>query len=218
MKPSFRHLRSATGAGSVAGDADTLQTRAGSTMRNTPDARQFVEVLAPALREAASIARALQGRVRNRPKPGEATPIKAALTAADTACQEVLLAALPLSAQQRGLQPTDSYKMQSVGGVALSPTAAHVAFTVTTTNEAANNRATAIWLQELRNGAPVGEPVRYTDPTRTSNNPVWSPDGTVLSFSSRRSAGGTATSSGEESDQWFIRVGGIAAPRPVTRN
>jgi hypothetical protein len=63
-------------------------------MRNPPDARQFVEILAPALREAASIARALQGRVRNRPKPGEATPIKAALTAADTACQEALLAAL----------------------------------------------------------------------------------------------------------------------------
>jgi hypothetical protein len=63
-------------------------------MRNPPDARQFVEVLAPALREAAAIARALEGRVRNRPKLGEATPVKAALTAADTACQETLLAAL----------------------------------------------------------------------------------------------------------------------------
>ena len=113
----------------------------------------------------------------------------------------MLLAALPVSAQQRGLQPTDSYKMQSVGSPALSPSAAHVAFTVTTINETANNRATAIWLQELRSGAPVGEPVRYTDPTRTSNNPVWSPDGTVLSFSSRRGEEGT--------DQWFIRVGGI---------
>src|SRR5688572_21095194 len=125
----------------------------------------------------------------------------------------LLLAALPAAAQQRGLKPADSYKMQQVGGVALSPSASHVAFTVTTTNEAANNRATAIWLQEVRSGAPVGDPVRYTDPTRTSNNPVWSPDGTVLSFSSRRSAGGgsgSSASSGEDdSDQWFIRVGGI---------
>ena len=121
----------------------------------------------------------------------------------------LLLAALPVSAQQRGLQPADSYRMQSVGGVALSPSAAHVAFAVTTPNESANNRATAIWLQELRSGAPVGEPVRYTDPTRTSNNPVWSPDGTVLSFSSRRSSGGSTSGGGDESDQWFIRVGGI---------
>src|SRR5262245_36429361 len=123
----------------------------------------------------------------------------------------LLLGALPLSAQQRGLQSADSYRMQTVGGVALSPSASHVAFTVTTTNESTNNRATSIWLQELRNGAPVGEPVRYTDPTRTSNNPTWSPDGTVLSFSSRRSTGGgSGSNSGdEESDQWFIRVGRI---------
>ena len=63
-------------------------------MRNPTDALQFVEALAPALREASSIARALEGRVRNRPKAGEATPVKAALTAADTACQETLLSAL----------------------------------------------------------------------------------------------------------------------------
>ncbi len=48
----------------------------------------------PALRQSASIARAMEGRVRNRPKKGEATPIKAALTAADTACQEAFLVPL----------------------------------------------------------------------------------------------------------------------------
>lgn len=63
-------------------------------MRNQLDARQFVRELAPALRQAASIARALEGRVANRPKRDEATAVKAALTVADIACQEALLVPL----------------------------------------------------------------------------------------------------------------------------
>jgi hypothetical protein len=46
------------------------------------------------LRQAASIARALEGRVANRPKRGEGSAIKAALTLADTAAQEALLVPL----------------------------------------------------------------------------------------------------------------------------
>lgn len=53
--------------------------------------------LLPALRQAASIARALEGRVANRPKDGEASDVKAALTVADTASQEALL--VPLHAR-----------------------------------------------------------------------------------------------------------------------
>jgi len=101
----------------------------------------------------------------------------------------------------RGMAPEDSYRLTTVGGVALSPNAAHLAFTVTTVNEAENNRSTTIWLQELRNGRPVGEPVRFTDPTRNSTSPSWSPDGRVLAFTSRRGD--------EEGSVWFIRVGGM---------
>jgi fructose-1,6-bisphosphatase/inositol monophosphatase family enzyme len=54
----------------------------------------FVEDLRPAIRQAAAIARALEGRVANRPKTGEDTAVKAALTVADTACQEALLVPL----------------------------------------------------------------------------------------------------------------------------
>jgi fructose-1,6-bisphosphatase/inositol monophosphatase family enzyme len=54
----------------------------------------FARALAPALRQASSIASTLEGRVANRPKAGEATPVKAALTSADTACQEALLVPL----------------------------------------------------------------------------------------------------------------------------
>jgi fructose-1,6-bisphosphatase/inositol monophosphatase family enzyme len=57
-------------------------------------AERFVRTLEPALRQAAAIARALEGRVANRPKAGVATAAKAALTIADTASQEALLVPL----------------------------------------------------------------------------------------------------------------------------
>jgi fructose-1,6-bisphosphatase/inositol monophosphatase family enzyme len=63
-------------------------------IRKPTDPRAFVRELAPALRQAASIARALEGRVANRPKPGEVTAVKAAWTIADTASQEALLVPL----------------------------------------------------------------------------------------------------------------------------
>jgi fructose-1,6-bisphosphatase/inositol monophosphatase family enzyme len=63
-------------------------------MQDTSFPSDFVRALAPALQQAASIARSLEGRVSNRPKAGEATAVKAALTAADTASQETLLAPL----------------------------------------------------------------------------------------------------------------------------
>jgi fructose-1,6-bisphosphatase/inositol monophosphatase family enzyme len=63
-------------------------------MQDTSFPSDFVRTLAPALQRAASIARSLEGRVSNRPKLGEATEVKAALTTADTASQEALLAPL----------------------------------------------------------------------------------------------------------------------------
>jgi fructose-1,6-bisphosphatase/inositol monophosphatase family enzyme len=61
---------------------------------NPPEPGAFVTTLAPALRQAASIASTLEGRVANRPKQGEASDIKAALTDADTAAQEAILVPL----------------------------------------------------------------------------------------------------------------------------
>ncbi|RIL07767.1 MAG: hypothetical protein DCC71_02040 [Proteobacteria bacterium] len=58
------------------------------------DPALFTRVLAPAMAQAAAIASALEGRVPNVPKQGEATPVKAALTIADTAAQEALLVPL----------------------------------------------------------------------------------------------------------------------------
>ena len=56
--------------------------------------RGTIDALAPAMRRAAELARVLEGRVANRPKLGEVSPVKAALTTADTAVQETLLRAL----------------------------------------------------------------------------------------------------------------------------
>jgi dipeptidyl aminopeptidase/acylaminoacyl peptidase len=104
-------------------------------------------------------------------------------------------------AQPRGLTPQDAMHLAAVGDVALSPTAGHVAYTVTTVNAADNTRRTAIWMRALRNGQPAGEAVRFTDPTRNASAPRWSPDGTVLGFTSRRGE--------EEGSTWFLRVGGL---------
>jgi 3'-phosphoadenosine 5'-phosphosulfate (PAPS) 3'-phosphatase len=58
------------------------------------DPQEFLAVIAPAVRQAASIARALEGRVQNRPKWGEESAAKAALTLADSAAQEAILVPL----------------------------------------------------------------------------------------------------------------------------
>ena len=63
-------------------------------MQENPLPSDFVDAMAPALRQAASIARALEGRVAKGQKDGEATAVKAAVTVADTASQEALLVTL----------------------------------------------------------------------------------------------------------------------------
>jgi fructose-1,6-bisphosphatase/inositol monophosphatase family enzyme len=57
-------------------------------------ATEFLALVGPAMRQAASIARALEGRVQNRPKSGESSDVKAALTIADSAAQEAILVPL----------------------------------------------------------------------------------------------------------------------------
>jgi len=114
-------------------------------------------------------------------------------------CVTLLLAA-PLRAQERGLLPQDYYSLVSVGDVAVSPSGAYVAFVVTTVNEDANDRHREIWMQRLDDGEPVGEPFRFTDPTEESTSPRWSPDGSLLGFSSRRGD--------DRNSVWFVRVDG----------
>lgn len=110
------------------------------------------------------------------------------------------LAAGAVAAQQRGFQPQDYYRLVSVSDVNVSPAGDFVAFAVTTVVEEENERHREIWMQRLDSGRPVGDPARFTDPTRESSSPRWSPDGTVLAFSSRR---------GDDNSVWFVRVAGV---------
>ena len=105
------------------------------------------------------------------------------------------------SAQERGVLPQDYYDMTFVGNVAVSPAGDMVAFVVTTVVEDKNTRHREIWLQQLDAGQPVGEPFRFTDATVESSSPRWSPDGSILNFSSRRGD--------DRNSVWFARM---AAP------
>ena len=112
-------------------------------------------------------------------------------------CSTILLAS-SATAQQRGFQPQDYYRLVDTRDVQISPAGDLLAFTVTTVVEDENERHREIWMQRLKAGRPDGEPFRFTDPTRESTSPRWSPDGSVLSFTSRR---------GDESNSvWFARV------------
>lgn len=108
--------------------------------------------------------------------------------------------ATAIQAQDRGFRPSDYYDVTNVGQIAVSPTGNYVAFTVTTVVESENRRHREVWLQPLSGGRPQGDAFRFTSPTVEATNPTWSPDGTLLSFSSRR---------GEDDNSiWFLRVDG----------
>lgn len=111
-------------------------------------------------------------------------------------------AAAPLAAQQRPVTATDYYRLVSVAGPALAPSGRHVAFQVTTVIEERDRRHTEIWLAAT---GGVAAPYRLTSPTTEAAEPVWSPDGALLAFSSRRDTGQAAPA--DDAQIWFLRMG-----------
>ena len=103
-----------------------------------------------------------------------------------------------LLAQQNGFQPENYYDLVTVGDVAVSPAGDLVAFTVTRILEEENRRQRELWMQPLENGRPDGEAYPFTGPTEDSHSPIWSFDGSLLSFTSERGD--------DDNSTWFVRV------------
>jgi dipeptidyl aminopeptidase/acylaminoacyl peptidase len=78
-----------------------------------------------------------------------------------------------------------------------------VAFVRTYILKEDNRRQSEIWLVPADGGAP---PTRITQPSASSSNPIWSPDGKLLAFRSRRDVPGEEEV--ESSSIWFLRMDG----------
>src|SRR5437016_13326958 len=96
---------------------------------------------------------------------------------------------------QRPWQPPDYYRLNVVSNPALAPDGRRVAFVLTTVVEDKDRRHTEIWMAPADGSAPA---FRYTSPSTEASSPRWSPDGSLLAFSSKRE--------GSDDDIWFLRT------------
>ncbi len=76
----------------------------------------------------------------------------------------------------------DLISLERVGSPMISPDGRQVAFTIRTTNWDDNVYETEIWLADVASG----EPRQITNAARSSQQPLWSPDGRTLAFVSDR--------------------------------
>jgi dipeptidyl aminopeptidase/acylaminoacyl peptidase len=106
-----------------------------------------------------------------------------------------LLPAVVQGQQPRPWQSTDYYRLTAVSNPSLSPDGRRVAFVVTTVVEDKDRRHNEVWLAAADGSAPA---FRYTSPATEASNPTWSPDGSLLAFSSKRE--------GSDDDIWFLRT------------
>src|SRR5213078_888785 len=91
---------------------------------------------------------------------------------------------------------TDSTKLASLGDPRPAPAGRRIPFVVTTVVEDKDRRHSEIWMAPADGSSPA---FRYTSPATEATNPVWSPDGSLLGFTSKRE--------GFDDDVWFLRTG-----------
>ncbi len=82
------------------------------------------------------------------------------------------------------MKPSDIGGIVAISSPALSPGATHVAFVVGRVDMDENRYRSQVWLARTDGGEP---PRPITAGERSDANPVWSPDGRALAFTSRRS-------------------------------
>jgi len=102
-----------------------------------------------------------------------------------------------LSAQSppHPFQATDYYRLTTLSDPRVSPDGRRIAFVVSTVVEDKDRRHSEIWTVPTDGSAPA---FRYTSPATEASNPVWSPDGSLLAFTSKRE--------GFDDDVWFLRT------------
>ena len=93
-----------------------------------------------------------------------------------------LVCAYTLAAQPRPLTLDDLAKFQDVGAPRCAPDGKWIAYTLTTTDAAADKRDTDVWMVSVDGK----ENIRATSSSESESAPQWSPDGKYLSFLSSR--------------------------------
>jgi dipeptidyl aminopeptidase/acylaminoacyl peptidase len=81
------------------------------------------------------------------------------------------------------MTPDDVYALTGVGDPRVSPDGTLCAYVLETVDREANDYRSAIWLTRLDGS---GEPRRLTAGLKRDTEPRWSPDGTMLAFTSNR--------------------------------
>lgn len=102
-------------------------------------------------------------------------------------------------AQNRPLTYDDYYRIERAGATAVSPDGSKVAFVRSRVLEQENRTHSEVWLVDADGGS---EAVRLTSPATEASSPMWSPDGSLLAFSSRRDVPGADA----QGSTWFLRM------------
>lgn len=109
--------------------------------------------------------------------------------------------ALPAGAQEpRSLALEDYFLLEDAGSPALSPDGARVVFVRSRTLREENRRHSELWIVPADGSGPAR---RLTAPSFSASSPRWSPDGSLLAFSSSRPIPGE----GREG-WWFLQMDG----------
>jgi dipeptidyl aminopeptidase/acylaminoacyl peptidase len=106
-------------------------------------------------------------------------------------------------AQTRPIALPDFYAIENVNSTSISPDGKTVVYVRTFIVEKENRRHSEIWSVPADGSVP---PRRLTNPAFSSTAPRFSPDGTLLAFTSRRAV---VTAAGPQNESvWFLRMDG----------